>query len=85
MSIKVKKKKDKKFEKEISKKMGLFDKTPDHCLVCETPFDKKNREMVMSWYVVVREEKQKVNLYCPQCWGVAIQTIEEVKNARVDS
>ena len=85
MSIKLKKKKDKDLEKEISKKMGLFDKTPDHCLACETPFDKKNKEMALSWYVTVREESQKVNLYCPRCWDMAIQAIEEVENEKPNS
>ena len=59
MSIKIKKKKGKKFEKELARKMSLFDKTPSCCLVCETPFDKKIKEMAMTWYVVVREEKKR--------------------------
>ena len=85
MSIKIKKKKGKKFEKELARKMSLFDKTPSCCLVCETPFDKKIKEMAMTWYVVVREEKKEVNLYCPPCWETAKKIMEEVKNARTNS
>jgi len=79
MSIKVKNKKPKKLEKEFAKKINMFGQLEDSCLVCEKPFDKKDREMVMSWYVVVREEEKKVNLYCPSCWGAAMKAIEEVK------
>jgi uncharacterized protein with PIN domain len=79
MSIKVKNKKPKKLEKEFAKKINMFGRLEDSCLVCEKPFDKKDREMVMSWYVVVREEEKKVNLYCPSCWGAAMKAIEEVK------
>jgi uncharacterized protein with PIN domain len=79
MSIKVKNKKPKKLEKEFAKKINMFGQLEDSCLVCEKPFDKKDREMVMSWYVVVREEEKKVNLYCPSCWGAAMKAVEEVK------
>ena len=77
MSIKIKNKKSKKLEKELSKKMGLFDKTPDHCLTCLAPLDRESREMVTSWYVVVREKEEKVNLYCPSCWEKANKFLEE--------
>ena len=80
MSIKIKNKKSKKLEKELTKKINMFGQLEDCCLVCEKPFDKKDREMVMSWYVAVREKEKKVNLYCPSCWGTAIETIKEVQN-----
>jgi hypothetical protein len=53
VSIKVKNKKSKKLEKELTKKISLFDRTPDECLTCKKVFDKKDKEMVTSWYVVV--------------------------------
>ena len=58
-------------EAEVDKKLGLFDKIPEQCLACFKPFDKKDREMVMSWSVVVREEEGVVRLYCPDCWKKA--------------
>jgi len=85
VSIKVKNVKGKKAKKEIAKKVSLFHRAPDHCLVCETPFDRKNREMAMTWYVVVREKEKKVNLYCPSCWGVAVETIQEIQNDQANS
>ena len=79
MSIKVKSKKDRKPEEELSRKVGLFDQISDHCSACLGPFDKKNKQMVMAWYVVVREKEKKVNLYCPGCWQTAVKALEEVK------
>ena len=40
---------------------------PNECLTCKTPYDKKNREMVMTWFVEVFNEQKRVDLYCPQC------------------
>jgi len=73
-------KKDKKLEKEMSKKMMMFDKLEDHCAACEKPFDKKSKEHVSTWNVVVREKEDVVRLYCPECWGKANKLIEEIQN-----
>ena len=64
---------------DMEEKMHLFGKLPDECLTCERPFDKKDREMVMSWHVVVRDEEKNVNLYCPDCWDKAMNLLEEFK------
>ena len=40
-------------------------------------FDKKDRSMVESWRVVVREKEKKVNLYCPECWDFAQKIVLE--------
>jgi len=57
--------------------MGLFEKLPDHCLTCLKPYDSKDREMVTTWSVVVRNKAQKVNLYCPECWSMAKSAIKD--------
>jgi len=77
------KKKNKKLEKEIKQKMNMFDKIEDTCLACEKPFNKRDKEMVSSWYVVVREEK--VNLYCPGCWTTAQRIIKEFQSEQGDT
>ena len=77
---KMARKKAKQAKKDLNKKVGLFNKLGDKCLVCEDPFDKTDKEQVQSWFVVVREEQQKVNLYCPECWGTAQKVIEEFNN-----
>ena len=57
-------KKSKKLaEKEMATKVALFGKLPSNCLTCERPFDKLDKQQVMSWSVVVRQEEEKVNLY----------------------
>ena len=66
---KAQRQKEKTAKKEIQKKVGLFNKLADHCLVCQKDFDKKNKEMVMTWSVVVNGED--VRLYCPTCWDTA--------------
>ena len=65
---------------DVAEKVALFGELEDECLVCSKPFDKKDREMVMSWNVVVREVEEKVNLYCPECWSGAIELLNEIKN-----
>ena len=66
-----KKKRLKNKEKDLAEKVGLFDKLPDKCLSCDKSFDKKNKQMVTEWTVVVREEEGRVNLWCPECWQKA--------------
>ena len=71
------KKGKKRAERELATKVALFGHLPNKCLTCEAPFDKLNREQVMSWNVVVRQKEEKVNLYCPECWDNAQQTIKK--------
>ena len=62
----------------LEEKGALFGSLPDHCMVCEMDFDKKDKEMVQSWSVVVHDKKEQVRLYCPSCWGQAVKLVEEV-------
>ena len=62
-------KKGNKQSKTLENKVGMFDLLPDRCSSC------KNRKMVMSWNVVVREKEKIVRLYCPTCWNTAKQVI----------
>ena len=71
------KKGKKRAEKELATKVALFGKLPNKCLTCEQPFDKLNREQVMSWNVVVRQQEEKVHLYCPDCWDNAQQIVKD--------
>ncbi len=64
---------------EESQIMDMFDKLPNHCLICMAPYDKKDRAMVTTWNVVVRSNEQKVNLYCPTCWDTAMRVIKDFK------
>ena len=75
-SRKIKRNKEKEAQKEIKQKINMFSRMDDECLACTTAFDKTDRAQVESWYVVVKEEQKKVNLYCPDCWGKARQVVE---------
>ena len=83
LSKKIQRKKIKESKKELQKKVGLFSKLENNCLVCQKDFDKKNKEMVMSWSVVVKEDA--VRLYCPTCWDRAKKLIEEIKDGYTNS
>ena len=54
-------------EKEIAEKISLFGALPDACSACQAPYDKRNKEMAMSWSVVVRHAEEIVRLFCPGC------------------
>jgi hypothetical protein len=61
---------------EVAEKMAMFGKMPNECLACLTPFDKRNKKQVMSWSVVVRNDKEEVRLYCPECWSKAKAVVQ---------
>jgi uncharacterized protein with PIN domain len=65
---------------DMAEKISLFGKLENSCLVCAKPFDKKDKEMVMSWSVVVREKEEKVNLYCPECWSGALDMLRQARS-----
>ena len=64
---------------DLDKKIGLFDKLPKQCTNGDKPYDKKDKKMAMTWSVVVREQENKVNLYCPVCWDEAHKLIAQMK------
>ena len=66
-------------EKELATKVALFGKLPNKCLTCERPFDKMDKEQVMSWNVVVKQQEEIVRLYCPDCWNRALKLVKEAK------
>jgi len=88
ISKKLRRTKEREAKKELKKKMGLFNKLPDQCMVCQKDFDKKDKTMVMSWSVVVRRKEEIVRLYCPECWNQANKLIKEIEdgytNAKAD-
>ena len=73
----IQKRKAKEAKEKMAETVGLFNKIPDHCLACKTPFDKTNKDMVFKWRVTVDTAAEKVKLYCPQCWAIAQQIIED--------
>tara|TARA_R110000824_G_scaffold152071_1_gene323164 strand:- start:258 stop:596 length:339 start_codon:yes stop_codon:yes gene_type:complete len=77
-------KKKKLAEKEMATKVALFGQLGTECLTCKKSFDKLNREQVTTWSVVVREQEEKVNLYCPDCWKKAVDLIKDMKEGLLE-
>jgi ribosomal protein L44E len=65
----------KQAKKEIGAKVAAFGDLPNECLVCEKGFDKKSKEMTTKWYVI--QDKENIRLYCPDCWKMAADVIEQ--------
>ena len=76
---KMEKEAKKEGNQELAAKVALFGKLPDECLTCSKPFDKKDKDMVMSWSVVVHGPEEVVRLYCPDCWNKAKKITEDFK------
>lgn len=52
---------------ESVKQVSLMINLPTECLTCRKSYDKKSKEMAMTWFVEVFNEQKKVDLYCPEC------------------
>jgi hypothetical protein len=70
--------KETKKQNQLANKVALFGQLPQSCDVCQKEFDKKDKDMVTSWSVVVREGAQTVRLFCPEC----IEKTQEKTNER---
>ncbi len=62
-------------QEKMASQVAQFGKLPQACDACQKEFDKKDKEMVQSWSVVVRQEV--VRLFCPEC----IEITKEALNA----
>ena len=59
----------------VAAQVMQFSKLPTQCSACEKGFDKKDKDMVQSWNVVVRQEA--VRLFCPECITKTQEVISE--------
>jgi hypothetical protein len=78
LSRKMARNKAKKLKKHFKEKISLFSTLDNQCMMCERPFDKTSKEDVISWYVIVREDKKQVRLYCPGCWSEAAAAVGDI-------
>jgi len=65
-------------EQTMTDKVAMFGKLPKQCSACQKPFDKREKDMVFSWKVVVMGET--VRLFCPEC----IEKTQEFLKERED-
>ena len=40
-------------------------------------YDRNDKEMAMTWSVVIHDAEELVRLYCPECWEKAKKITEE--------
>ena len=75
-----KKKKEKASSQEtqnkLKKQLNMFDRLPTECSTCEKVFP-KSKEAHTTWRVVVKAEKEKVWLFCPECQANAKRIVEK--------
>ncbi len=65
---------DKNTAANLTEKISQFDKMPQQCSACQKAFDKKDKDMVKSWSVVVKQEV--VRLFCPDCIKAAKEILK---------
>ena len=75
------KKVGKKNSQKLAEKIFQFNQLPDECLACLKPFDKEDKEMAMSWNIIVRDENT-VRLYCPECWDAAQEIVAKYREEK---
>ena len=66
----------------MKKQINMFHKLGDKCSSCLKAYNKKLKEHVTTWKVIVREQEGLVRLYCPECWNAAIKAIKEVESGK---
>ncbi len=71
------KKEQKAAQEALQQRTGMLLNMPEACCVCQTPFDKKSKEMALTWHVIVFEERKTIRLTCPTCWAAVEKTMEE--------
>ena len=69
------KKVGKKGMEELTQKAFEFNNIPEKCAACQDPFNKKDKAMVQSWRVVVRQEV--IRLFCPGCLDKVKEILDE--------
>jgi len=63
-------------QEHITKQINMFDRLPGDCSTCGKDFP-KTREAHMTWRVVVKPEKEKVWLFCPDCQEKVKKMVEK--------
>tara|TARA_R110000744_G_scaffold270623_2_gene383787 strand:+ start:1012 stop:1269 length:258 start_codon:yes stop_codon:yes gene_type:complete len=60
-------------QEKMASQVEQFGKLPQACDACREEFDKRDKEMVQSWSVVVKQET--VRLFCPECINKAKEVL----------
>lgn len=63
-----------KAEERMTEQLTQFGLLPEQCQICQKEFDRKNKKMVQSWSVYVKQEV--VRLFCPDCMNTAKEVLD---------
>ena len=74
-----KRKAERRSAEALEKKTALLLSLPEECCVCQLKFE-RTHETVTTWNVTVYEEKNRIRLTCPECWGTVQETIKEIQD-----
>ena len=74
---KFKRKRQKEANKEFEKAVNMYTNLPKECNMCQKKFDKDNKDMLKTWNITVKKAKGETNLYCPECWKMALDAVKE--------
>ena len=74
---KIKRKIKKEADKEFQKTLNMYTNLPKECGMCQKEFDKDDKDMLKTWNITVKKTKGEANLYCPECWGMAMAAVKE--------
>ena len=66
-------------KKKMKKQLSTFGSLGEECNACAKEFDKKSKEHAETWRVVVRKDKNRVTLFCPDCWDKAKQLVDQLE------
>ncbi len=67
----------------LAQKISQFGNLPQQCNACQKEFDKKDKSMIESWSVVVKQEI--VRLFCPECINAAKEILKQNANNKQNS
>jgi hypothetical protein len=60
---------------DLTEKIFQFNRLPESCSACQKEFDKKDRKMLQSWKIVIRQES--IRLFCPKCIKKTQEALDE--------
>ena len=78
MLRKMKRKRERDLNKELSRKVSNILNVPEECSMCESKFDKTDKEMVTTWRIIVRKQPGETRLYCPPCWDLGQEMVKNL-------
>tara|TARA_R100001015_G_C4593004_1_gene148382 strand:- start:432 stop:677 length:246 start_codon:yes stop_codon:yes gene_type:complete len=62
-----------KAQQKMTEQLTKFGMLPELCQICQKEFDRKDKQMLESWSVYVKQDV--VRLFCPDCMNTAKEVL----------